>query len=267
MSEKNQHAGSLKPGSAKVSPKDVSVILVGHGDRGANPSRNEALAKHAQALTAEEQFHHVTHGVLKGTPSLETALLQALRTKPAALVIYPFFMAEGYFVKSVLPERIADVDIGCPILICPPLGLNPRLPILIAQAACDASQQANIVTETARLLVVGHGSKIGPASAQSTRYVADAVRLSKIAPFAEIDVAFLEEEPFLEAQLTHSQRPTLVSGFFNGDGLHAGEDVPNAIAATNASAIYAGPIGQHDEISDLIKTSILDQIEMRNAQV
>jgi sirohydrochlorin ferrochelatase len=106
------------------------------------------------------------------------------------------------------------------------------------------------------LLIVGHGSKIGPASAEATRVVAAAIERAGV--FGRVETAFLEEAEFLEDALRRAaSTPTIVSGFFSGDGLHAAEDVPEAIAETGASATYAGPIGRSDAVSEIVRGAII----------
>jgi sirohydrochlorin ferrochelatase len=59
-----------------------------------------------------------------------------------------------------------------------------------------------------------------------------------------------------------------VSGFFSGDGLHAAEDVPEAIAEAGANAadgagaeaVYAGSIGTSPALVDLIRSSIAAEL-------
>ncbi len=104
-------------------------------------------------------------------------------------------------------------------------------------------------------MVVGHGSKFGPASARATRDAA--VAIARAGVFASVSTAFLEEPPFLKTELGRLQTPTVVAGFFFGDGMHAGEDVPAAIEETGAHAVYAGPIGQSPGIPSLIASSLL----------
>jgi sirohydrochlorin ferrochelatase len=71
-----------------------------------------------------------------------------------------------------------------------------------------------------------------------------------------VTTAFLEEEPFLEDALRASPAPTIVAGFFFGDGMHAGDDVPEAIEETGANAIYTGPIGNSPAIAPLIAAAL-----------
>lgn len=236
----------------------VGVVLVAHGDRGgrAETRRNQALHHHTDALTKILAPLSIAAGVLKGTPTFEDALATVHAADLDQLIVYPFFMADGYFVNTKLPERLRSANLACPIHVCPPLGLDAGLPQLIITQTREAAERANRKTASSRLLLVGHGSKFGPASANATREVALKIRALTPQMFAEIEVAFLEETPFLGEALNRNQRPTFVSGFFNGDGLHAGEDVPEAIAATESQALYCGPIGSHPEIPHLIADAV-----------
>jgi sirohydrochlorin ferrochelatase len=84
-----------------------------------------------------------------------------------------------------------------------------------------------------------------------------AARAALARRFASVSTAFLEEEPFLEDALRTSNAPTIVAGFFFGDGMHAAEDVPDAIAETCANAVYTGAIGDSPAIARLIATALV----------
>ena len=235
---------------------DVAVILAAHGDRGgAEGARaNASLLAHAKSLAASAQFRLVTAGVLKGEPALETALTEAHQSGAARIAVYPFFMADGYFVKSVLPARIEAGAMSPRCRILAPLGIDEQLPALVRAEALAASARAGFDPALSRLLVVGHGSALGPASANATHKAA--VSISRLGGFASVATAFLEEPPFLDAALAGTRPPTIVAGFFSGDGLHAGEDVPAAIAEAGANAVYAGSIGAVAAIPSLMLDAI-----------
>ncbi len=233
--------------------RNVAVILAAHGDRaGATP--NAALLRHRDHLASHHHFRSVSAGVLKGEPALEHAVATALASGAGRIAVYPFFMADGYFTGKVLPTRIAEAGAAEACRILPPLGLDSNLPALIHAEALAAAHTANYTPADSRLLLVGHGSELGPASANATRAAAE--RIAGFGGFAEVVTAFLEEPPFLDDQLAGTRLPTIVAGFFSGDGLHAGEDIPQAIRETGANAIYAGPIGGSPAIPGLIAETI-----------
>jgi sirohydrochlorin ferrochelatase len=106
---------------------------------------------------------------------------------------------------------------------------------------------------------VGHGSKIGPASADATRKVA--AQIAQHNHFQSVECAFLEEAEFLADALTRSERtPTVVLGFFAGDGLHSAEDVPETISETGSKAVYAGSIGKAPEVRELILQAVANEL-------
>jgi len=230
----------------------LAAVLVSHGDRG-GASPNAALKAQAEAVRALTGLD-VFAGVLKGAHTVEQALAEAAATRPARIAVYPLFMADGYFVQKV-HQRIRAADVSPVPAVLSPLGLDPDLPdILVAEAAALAPRRG-FDPLSSRLLIVGHGSKLGPASATATRKAAARAALAR--RFASVATAFLEEEPFLEDALrATATTPTVVSGFFFGDGMHAGEDVPEAIAETGANTIYTGAIGNSPAVAPLIAAAL-----------
>jgi sirohydrochlorin ferrochelatase len=231
----------------------LAAVLVSHGDRGGvDPNATlRAQAKAVQQLTA---LGSVMIGVLKGTPSLEEALETADKSGAGTIFLCPLFMAEGYFAGRVLPHRLSEANVGTPIRTLPPLGLDPGMPDLVLTDALAAAESAGYVPAGSNLLVVGHGSKFGPASADATRKVAEQVAAA--GRFANVGTAFLEEAPFVEEALTGITTSTVVVGFFFGDGMHAAEDVPEAIARTGAPAVYSGAVGSSAHVPELIAAAI-----------
>jgi sirohydrochlorin ferrochelatase len=235
-------------------PEAIAAVLVAHGDRG-GPSRNAALEAQAAAVRTLTGLDFVTTGVLKGDRTIEHALSAAAATGASRIAVYPLFMADGYFVQKVR-ERMLSVGLTPDPTLLAPLGLDPGLPHILVQEAI-ATANANVIDPaSARLLVVGHGSKLGPASASATRKAAARAAIAR--RFASVATAFLEEEPFLEDVLrATAATPTVIAGFFFGDGMHAGEDVPEAIAEARANAHYTGAIGNSPAVAPLIAAALL----------
>ena len=239
-------------GSAPA-PDNVAAVLVSHGDRG-GVDPNATLRAQAEAVQHLTGLGSVTIGVLKGTPSLEEALETADKSCAREILLCPLFMAEGYFAGRVLPHRLSESNVATPIRTLPPLGLDQGMPDLVLADALAAAESAGYVAAGCNLLIVGHGSKFGPASADATRKVAEQVAAA--GRFASVGTAFLEEAPFVEEALTGVTTPTVVSGFFFGEGMHAAEDVPEAIARTSAPAVYSGAVGSSPRAPELIAAAI-----------
>lgn len=236
----------------------MAAVIVGHGERGGAGS-NELLIRQAAAVDALGRPHNIRAfaGVLNGSPSFEDALQTAMTATVGPVLITPFFMSSGYFVETVLPRRIAEADAKHRCRVVGPFGDDPGLVPVMHKIATQHADSAGLDTSQARLLLVGHGSRSGaPASARSTRLAAS--RLARLDEFHCVDIAFLEEAPLVADVLTYCARPSVVMGFFSGDGLHAREDVPDAIETWGRPAVYTGPVGAASEVPELLFATIKD---------
>lgn len=245
---------SRPPGAPAV----AAAIIVAHGERGGAFS-NAVLKGHAENAAAELPHVAVAAGVLSGEPALETALADMAHRTSGPILLYPFFMAPGYFVSVKIPKRLTDAGLGDRCRVLTPLGFEPALPAIIQGKAELAAGDIGVRAGEARLLLVGHGSKVARASAEATEAVAASLR--GLGGFARIETAYLEEAPFLADVVLADTRPTVVVGFFNGDGLHAAEDVPEAIGGFDGAIAYTGPVGAFPEISRLIVRAIAGGID------
>ena len=241
----------------ETSVDSTALVLVAHGDRG-DDTRNRWLWSHVEALECSTRFCRVEGGLLKGTPTLEEALAKVGRSKARRVLVYPVCMSNGYFVNTVLAGRVSAADCPLPVSILSPLGLDPRLPPLCLEQSLAAARASGYASETTRLLVVGHGSKFGPASALATERMAEELRRAR--RFCKVEPAFLEEPPFLYDALASDRGPTVVAGFFSGEGMHARGDVPAAIEETGADATYTGAIGVDRRIPGLIEAAVADEL-------
>lgn len=239
--------------SADGARQSVGVVLVAHGERGGAFS-NAILRGHAGQVGAALPGLAVAAGVLSGEPTLEAALFDVAARSEGPILVYPFFMAPGFFVNVKIPNRIAEAGLTerCRVLV--PFGMAEPLPVVIRDRARAQALEAGIDAATARLLLVGHGSKVARASAEATEAVAACLR--EIGSFGVVATAFLEEAPFLEDVVVADERPTIVVGFFNGDGLHAAEDVPQALGSFDGPIVYTGPVGAFPEVAGLIADAV-----------
>ncbi len=251
--------GSGEDGGDRVSlpplaANKTAIVLAAHGERGGD-MRNASLQAHVGSLLSDGIYKFVGGGVLNGTPELNDVLQNAKTTGAERILVYPLFMSSGYFVDTKLPGVLADA--GCAEIgqVLNPLGGDAELPEILLSRAVSMARKENLSPANARLLVVGHGSKSGtPASARATQRFAGAIRGRGM--FKEVDVSFLEEAPFLADVLKASSLPTVVVGYFFAAGLHAAEDVPEAITETGVDALYIGAVGGDPEITDLIRSEI-----------
>lgn len=228
---------------------DLALLLAAHGERQVEDP-NRALLAHADELAGYTGYRCVAACVLNGEPTLEEAMETITRSGSRLLFVFPFFMASGYFVKDVLPKRLAEANADIETRILTPLGLDAGLAHSMLESALATAKRAEFDARKSHLLVVGHGSRSSSASADATRKTAE--KLKNIGGFGAVSSAFLEEPPFVTDALRELEGPVVVSGYFAGNGMHSSRDVPEAIEESGANAVYTGPIGTDQTMLELV---------------
>ena len=241
---------ATKPRPATIPEGDAVLILCGHGSHGGVGSAGE----HAAAIRRLGRFAEVRACCLKGTPELG-ATIESLEAQPRILLV-PMLMAEGYTLRT-LHRRLEQLGAGvrARLSVAAPVGSHPRLGWMIAARARDACASRRWRPGETGLLVVGHGTRRDPKSGATARQHAQQIRAGGW--FAEVALAFLDEEPSVIAALAGSARARwVVVGLFADRGEHGESDIPVMLASTGRGTLYAGPIGAEPRMVDLI----LDQV-------
>lgn len=205
-------------------------------------------------LGARRIFCEVSYGLIKGTPSIGAALgcLQA-----RDVLVYPLFLADGYFARNKLPRLVAAASGTAPraIRILPPLGLDPALVDVIAARIAAAATERAIESGSATVVVLAHGSTSDDASRSAAERVVRGLQARR--RYRDVRAAFLEEPPALETVLADAHGPVLVVGLFAHDGLHGSEDAAELIARAGRSNVsFVGNVGTWPEIADLIAAAM-----------
>lgn len=204
------------------------ALILAHGA----PSDPAPLEAALQALAARTAAHLPGWAVQGATLAAPGALEDALTQMPGA-VILPFFMAEGWFTRKVLPERLAAAGLSAQIL--PAFGVAPALPALLAAGARGAAQAAGLVPAATTLLLIAHGSQKARASAEITEEIAADLRAS--AGFAAVTCGFIEEKPFAK-DAARIRGPALCLPLLATRAGHYSADLPQALA----EAGFTGPL-------------------------
>jgi sirohydrochlorin ferrochelatase len=225
-------------------PRDA--LIVAHGAP-ADPAPQEVVL---QALAAATAPHLPTGWRIRGaTLAAEGALEAALQGLHAPL-IYPFFMAEGFFTGTLLPRRLAEAGATGAQQIAP-FGIDPALPKLMARVALAAADKAPSATN---LLVAAHGSKVSRTSADSTH--AMVAHLGPLTGFNRILAGFVEEAPFLADQ-ARALGAGICLPFFALEAGHVIGDIPEAMEEAGFQGPILPPIGQHPEVPALIAAALI----------
>ena len=120
---------------------NTAIVIVAHGDRGGR-ERNGALLSHADYLRRELGFSYVEPCVLNGEPEAEEVFEKISEKQIERVLVYPFFMSDGYFVDRVLPAKIDEAGLTGKTRVIEPLGLDPGLPELFMIRILEVARAA-----------------------------------------------------------------------------------------------------------------------------
>lgn len=212
------------------------ALIVAHGSP-ADPEPQErwitALADRVAQLLPDWQVRGTTL-------AMPGALEAAVAALPGAL-IYPWFMAEGWFTRTLLPRRLRAAGLDRPRQL-PAFGHEPALAALLARSATEAAF-AHGLPVTATLLLAAHGSQVSRASATRTGELA--AELRKLTRF-RIVTGFVEEAPFLR-DAARIDGPALCLPLFATRAGHVAQDVPAALARAGFTGPLLPAIGEHPD--------------------
>jgi sirohydrochlorin ferrochelatase len=165
-------------------------------------------------------------------------------------LVYPMFMADGWFTQTVLPRRLGDQ--AGPIL--PPFGLDPRLPALAdSWLRREIDAQGWTVEDTA-VFVAGHGSGRSARPAEVTYAFGQALE-ARLSPRV-LRCGFVEQPPFLAPSCDFLGPKSIALPFFAAKRGHVLDDLPEAMNAVGFTGLRLEPIGLHPEVPKLIAESL-----------
>lgn len=224
----------------------MHALIVAHGQP-SDPSPAETtlaeLAGRVQDLLPGWSVRSAT----MATPDLLEVSGQ--NSLPGTLV-FPLFMADGWFVRTKLRQRLADAQVQ----FLPPMGLDPALPALTAELlAKTAGLQGWSVAETV-LVLPAHGSARGDLAAQATRSFAAA--LQHHIPDTPIHVGFVEQAPSIQDAAHGLPQKAISLPFFAAEGGHALDDVPQALDEAGFTGLRLPPLGLATGIPALIANAL-----------
>ena len=231
-----------------------ALLLVAHGERHAD-AENAGVARLAESLGAEGVAAEVAMGFIKGRPSVVDTIRAFARRD---VIVYPLFLADGYFARIALPRLIdkAKHEDGARIIkVLPPLGLEPALIDVIADEAGVAARVRGISPKDMAVALLAHGSTRDRASRIAAEQLAE--RLRERRRFRDLRVAFLEEPPSLAEAVADVRGPIVVVGLFAGEGMHGANDAKRLVAElAREDVILIGPVGTFAGIAGVIAAAV-----------
>jgi sirohydrochlorin ferrochelatase len=224
-----------------------AALIVAHGSPSDPVTQDRAMVELAAAVQDRAPGWRVAGATLAAAGSLEAALREA----PVA-VVYPFFMAEGWFTRTTLPRRLAAAG-AAHLRQLPCFGHAPELPRLTARAAMDGAEAAGLDPRRTALLLAAHGSEVSRASAEGARAMASL--LGRMAPFRAVLTGFVEEAPHID-DVARGLGPAICLPFFALRAGHVAGDVPDALDRAGFRGPLLPAIGQHEEVPAVIAAAL-----------
>ncbi|WP_102223689.1 sirohydrochlorin chelatase [Acidimangrovimonas sediminis] len=229
------------------------ALLVAHGSP-SDPAPQEAAMAALAARVAALSPGRVVRAATLAAPG---ALEQALEGLEAPLV-YPFFMAEGWFTRTELPRRLAAA--GAEGATClAPFGADPGLPDLVLHAAEEGAGAAGLDPAGTIVLLAAHGSgRTGPGARASAEGARAMARRLAAGPFEGIEVGLIEEPPFVgeAARRAGAEGRALCLPLFALAAGHVTGDLPAALAEAGFPGPLLAPIGAHWAVPGLIAAAL-----------
>lgn len=221
------------------------AILVAHGQPSAPEPQQAAIAALAQDVARLSGRQ-----VLGATLAQPGALDQAVAAAPGAM-IYPMFMAAGWFTGTELPRRLvaAGAD-GADIL--PPFGLDPTLAELCATKIRQQADAEGWDPQQVTLLLIAHGSQRARGSAKGAEAMAELLRMR----VARVVTGFIEEAPFLADAARDLGPQAIALPFFATQAEHVTDDIPAGLAQAGFAGPCLPPIGLAAEVPSLIAAAL-----------
>lgn len=159
-------------------------------------------------------------------------------------VVYPMFMAGGWFTRVQIPAKLAEAGAeGWPVL--EPFGCDPAVHDLCVALAREAG--------ASEVVLAAHGSFKSPAPSEIARQVAG--RMATQAD-VRVEVGFIDQSPQL-AGLTGFGAGAVCLPFFAASGGHVTDDIPQALAEAGFGGRILPAVGLDARVPGIIAAAIL----------
>ena len=188
--------------------------------------------------------------VAGATLACRGALGEALGRLPAGapLLVYPHFMADGWFSTEELPRRLRRDGAG-PLEMLAAFGRDPAVHELGLRRAREALRERNLAPGEAALLVAAHGHPSDGRAGASARAAADHFAASGL--FREVATGFIDEAPYI-ADAARLAAPALCLPYFALRAGHVETDLPEALSEAAFPGPVLEPVGTYAEVPALI---------------
>lgn len=245
-----------------------ALVLIGHG--ALNKTSGASMIRHAALLkrtpnNLDGVVDFATAGFLNfSQPTFKDAVQRCVDKGALKIIVQPYFLIHGYYVKKVLKELLDEAKVAYPAIRfeqLEPFGDHPALAKLalkrLQEAEIDLASEANSAT-----VLMAHGTPHPEANAPLYKI---AERLSKLSE-RSVRLAFMEcNEPTIpDAIATYIEegfkRVALVPYFLQRGG-HVRGDLPDIFEAARLEYPQTDfLLAQHLDYDELLLDVIRDRL-------
>lgn len=216
-----------------------TALIVSHGQPSDPEPAEAALADLAASVARQLPGWQVGYATLAAHGALARA------AAGRAGVVFPLFMAGGWFTRVLLPKRLAEAGGGI-WQVLEPLGCDPAvgdlvLDLLRVQGPVDS------------VLLAAHGS--GKSAAPSAIAVKLAARIRTELGIARVDAAFIDQSPRIAQTRGHGPGSVCVP-FFAAEGGHVADDLPRDLTEAGFQGRVLPALGLHPDLPRAIARAI-----------
>jgi sirohydrochlorin ferrochelatase len=215
-----------------------AVLIVAHGQPSDPAPAEVAFARLAAAVAG----HLPGWRVGSATLAAPGALAAALADLGAEGVVFPLFMAGGWFTRVHLPGKLAEAGaVGWRVL--EPFGCD--------EAVQDLAVQILVESGAEEAILAAHGSFKSPVPAA----IAGRVAARGTAAGLRVACGFIDQEPRL-ATLRGFGAGAVCLPFFAAEGGHVTEDIPAALAEAGFQGRLLPALGLDARVPALIAAAV-----------
>lgn len=215
-----------------------AVLIVAHGQPSEPVGAEAALA----ALAVQVAAHLPGWRVGSATLAAPGALAAAVAQLGAGGVVFPLFMAGGWFTRVHLPGQLAAVG-AVDWRVLEPFGCE--------EAVQDLAVEVILETGAGAAILAAHGSFKSPVPAAIANRVAEKVAARGV----RVACGFIDQEPRL-AGLVGFGGGSVCLPFFAAGGGHVTEDIPAALAEAGFQGRILPALGLDARVPALIAAAV-----------
>ena len=219
------------------------ALLVAHGQ----PSDPFPAARALEDLAMQVAAFLPRWSVKAATLAEPLAIARGVAGRECGLV-YPLFMARGWFTKVQIPNRLFESG-ASRWKVLEPFGCDPKVQDLCVALVREYGADS--------VIVAAHGSSKSAEPSEVARHVAARIRAET--GITRVEVGFIDQAPQLST-LTGFGPGAVCLPFFAAAGGHVEDDLPRALAEAGFRGRILPPVGADGRVPGLIASALLLEV-------